>query len=57
MTNEKYDYIKLDYSKQPNEMVCERCKKTQVLPAGAMPFKIFLANTNAFYKLHKGCKG
>jgi hypothetical protein len=51
-----YEYIVLDYSKQPNEMICQHCKQKQVLPEGPMPFRIWEANLDAFFKIHRKCK-
>lgn len=49
-------WVVMDYSKTPNEMLCERCHKTQVMPPGAMPASIMTAMMDAFLKLHENCK-
>jgi hypothetical protein len=51
----KHPHLTIDITQDPNVMVCEVCKKRQVLPAGSMPFRILEANLHAFIKLHKKC--
>ena len=51
----KYDYIKIKYDVQPNEMICEKCNDKQVMPEGSMRFSIMQSLLNAFYRLHKKC--
>lgn len=51
----KYDYIKLDYSVNPNKMVCEKCKQEQVFPEGTMHIQMFMDFMESFAKIHKRC--
>jgi hypothetical protein len=51
----KYDWIKLKYDVNPNELICERCGDKQVMPEGSMRFSIFTAIGDAFTKQHKKC--
>ena len=55
MKKTKFDWIVLKYDVQPNEFVCERCKRRQPLPDGALAISIFEAMGNAFTKIHKRC--
>lgn len=55
MSQKKNEWIVLDYSKEPNEMVCEICNTRQKLPPSPMPMSIMLANLNAFERIHKRC--
>jgi len=51
----KYDYIKLDYSVNPNKMVCDKCKQEQVFPEGTMHIQMFMDFMESFAKIHKRC--
>ena len=37
-------------------LVCQRCKKEQVMPEGSTPINIFLAIMKSFNKIHRKCK-
>ena len=50
------DWIVLKYDVSPNELVCERCGGRQVMPAGPIPTRIFIAIGDAFKQIHKNCK-
>lgn len=54
--NLKNKHIVLDFSKAPNELVCNICLERQVLPVGQMRIDIYLAIGKAFIKIHKRCK-
>lgn len=56
MPNNKYPWIVLKYDVNPNQLICERCGKLQVLPEGSMSFDMLEAMVNCFLKLHKRCK-
>ena len=52
----KHNWIVLKYDVNPNELLCTRCNKIQVMPEGSMPIDIYIVIVNAFAKLHKKCK-
>jgi len=51
-----YDWIVLEFSKKPYELICNRCKQKQVMPGGSVPINIFIDIGEGFEKIHKHCK-
>jgi len=52
----KKEWLFLKYDVNPNVLICQRCKKEQVMPEGSTPINIFLAIMKSFNKIHRKCK-
>jgi len=52
----KTEWIVLKYDVSPNIMICNRCKKEQVMPEGNISMNMLIAIGECFTKEHKDCK-